>query len=96
MKGTDRLDKGYAITMADYRAALEAQGIDDADVGDVVLVRTGWNSLWKDYNAPAVERAANNAEHDSGEPGLSPEVCDHLADRKIAMVGSDTCGPWRS
>ena len=32
--------------------ALEAQGIDDADVGDVVLVRTGWNSLWKDYNAP--------------------------------------------
>ena len=84
------MDKGYAITMADYRAALEAQGIDDADVGDVVLVRTGWNSLWKDYNAPPAERAANNAEHGSGEPGLSPEVCDHLADRKIAMVGSDT------
>jgi kynurenine formamidase len=90
LKGTNRLEKGYAVTMADYRAALEAQGIDDADVGDVVLVRTGWNSLWKDYNAPAAERAANNAEHGSGEPGLSPEVCDHLADKKIAMVGSDT------
>ena len=82
LKGTNRLDKGYAVTMADYQAALEAQGIDDADVGDVVLVRTGWNSLWKDYNAPAAERAANNAEHGSGEPGLSPEVCDHLADKK--------------
>ena len=34
----------------------------------------------------------DNAEFIAGEPGVSPEVCDHLAARKISMVGSDTWG----
>ena len=89
LKGVDRLDKGYAITMADFNAALEAQGIDDASQGDVVLFRTGWNSLWKDYSSIDPARIA---EVGSGEPGVSPEVCDHLAEKKISMVGSDTWG----
>jgi kynurenine formamidase len=92
LKGVKRLDKGYAITMADYQAALKAQGVADASQGDVVLFRTGWNSLWKDYNAPPEQRAKDNAEFIAGEPGVSPEVCDHLAARKISMIGSDTWG----
>ena len=28
----------------------------------------------------------------SGEPGVSPEVCDYLASKKISMIGSDTWG----
>jgi kynurenine formamidase len=92
LKGVRRLDKGYAITMADYQAALKAQGVADASQGDVVLFRTGWNSLWKDYNTPPEQRAKDNAEFTSGEPGVSPEVCDHLAARKISMIGSDTWG----
>ncbi len=92
LKGVDRLAKGYAITMADYKAALKAQGIDDAGKGDVVLFRTGWNSLWKDYTRLPEERAADHAEFGSGEPGVSPEVCDHLAEMNISMVGSDTWG----
>ena len=50
LKGVDRLDKGYAIIMADFNTALEAQGIDDASQGAVVLFHAGWNSLWKDYS----------------------------------------------
>jgi kynurenine formamidase len=92
LKGVERLNKGYAITMDDYRAALKAQGIEDAGTGDVVLFRTGWNSLWKDYTRTPDDRAADHAEFGSGEPGINPEVCDHLAARKIAMVGSDTWG----
>jgi kynurenine formamidase len=92
LKGVDRLKKGYAITLEDYNAALKAQGIEGASQGDVVLFRTGWNSLWKDYTRPPEERAADHAEFGSGEPGVSPEVCDHLAAAKIAMIGSDTWG----
>jgi kynurenine formamidase len=101
MKGVARLDKGYAITMADYRAALSRQGVSDAGQGDVVLFRTGWNSLWKTNHLgrPAGNKAKtdeqmmkDNAEFGSGEPGVSAEVCDHLASKKIAMIGSDTWG----
>ncbi|MSQ59309.1 MAG: cyclase family protein [Betaproteobacteria bacterium] len=101
LNGTTRLAKGYSITMADYRAALQRQGIGDATQGDVVLFRTGWNSLWNTNHLgrPAGEKvktdeqlAKDNAEFGSGEPGVSPEVCDHLAAKKIAMIGSDTWG----
>lgn len=101
LKGVKVLPKGYAITMADYRAALQKQGIQDATQGDVVLIRTGWNSLWKTSHLgrPAGEKvksdeqmAKDHAEFASGEPGPVPEVCDHLASKKIAMIGSDTWG----
>ena len=95
LKGVDVLEKGYAITLDDYNAALERQGVGDAGQGDVVVFRTGWNSLWKDNHTGAKtpqEIAADNAEHGSGEPGVSPEVCDYLAERKISMIGSDTWG----
>ena len=84
---------GYPITMEDYRAALEAQGIEDVGQGDVVLFRTGWNDLWRDnLDVSQEEAATNNAEFNSGEPGISPEVCDHLASRKVAMMGADNWG----
>lgn len=101
LKGVERLNKGYAITLADYRAALQRQGIQDVSRGDVVLFRTGWNSLWKtnhlgrpgDDKAKSDEQLArDNAEFGSGEPGVAPEVCDYLASRKISMIGSDTWG----
>jgi kynurenine formamidase len=101
LKGVKMLQKGYAITMADYQAALQKQGIGDATQGDVVLFRTGWNSLWKTNHLgrPVGEMAKSDeqlakdkAEFGSGEPGVSPEVCDHLASKKISMIGSDTWG----
>jgi kynurenine formamidase len=94
VKGVGRLEKGYAITIADYKAALEKQGIKDAEQGDVVLIRTGWIQLWKGYldekglkikGSPA-DIAKANAEYGSGEPGVSAELCEHLASRKISMM----------
>jgi kynurenine formamidase len=101
LKGVKVLPKGYAITMEDYRAALQKQGIQDAGRGDVVLIRTGWNSFWKTNHLgrPAGEKVKSDeqmmkdiAEFGSGEPGPSPEVCEHLASKRIAMIGSDTWG----
>ncbi len=91
LKGVARRTKGYAITMVDYQAALKAQGITEASQGDVVLFWTGWNNLWKDYSQAPEQREKANAEFHSGEPGVRPEVCDYLATRKSAMMGSD---PW--
>ncbi len=92
LKG-ENLPIGYPITMDDYRAALEAQGIEDAMQGDVVLFRTGWNDIWRNnHNLPASEAIANNNAFNSGGPGISPEVCDHLAERKISMLGADNWG----
>ena len=85
LKGVNRLDKDYAITVADFNAALEAQ----ASQGDVVLFRTGWNSLWKDYSSIDPSWIA---EVGSGEPGVSPEVYGHLAEKKISMIGFDIPG----
>lgn len=94
------LDKGYAITLADFKAALQKQGTMDASQGDVVLFRTGWNSLWKTNHLgrPAGTKAKSdeqlakdNAEFGSGEPGVAAEVCDYLAAKKISM----NCRPTR-
>lgn len=101
LKGVKILPKGYAITMADYKAALAKQAVGDATQGDVVLFRTGWNALWKTNHLgrPVGEQAktdeqliADKAEFGSGEPGVSAEVCEYLASKKIAMIGSDTWG----
>ena len=101
LKGVERLEKGYVITLADYKAALQKQGVGDATKGDVVLFRTGWNSLWKTNHLgrPAGQMVKNDeqlakdkAEFGSGEPGVAPEVCEYLAAKKISMIGSDTWG----
>ena len=92
LKG-ENLPVGYPVSMEDFNAALEAQGIEDAGEGDVVLFRTGWNDVWRNNHEVSQEEAnANNAEFNSGGPGISPEVCDHLAERKIAMLGADNWG----
>lgn len=96
LKSVGRLAKGYAITVDDYLAALKKQGIEGATQGDVVLIRTGWIQLWKEYldengkiAGTAAEVAAANAELLSGEPGVSAELCEYLGQRKIAMLAVD-------
>jgi kynurenine formamidase len=93
LKGGEPLAKGYEITMEDFNAALERQSIEDVQQGDVVLVRTGWNDLWRDnLEVSQAEASTANAEFNSGEPGVAPEVCDHLAESKAAMLGMDNWG----
>ena len=93
LKGVERLSKGYAITLADYREALARQGMGDAEQGNVVVIRTGWDQIWKNNMSKPLDQAQrDNVEANSGEPGASPELCDHLADRKISMLGMDNWG----
>jgi kynurenine formamidase len=96
LKGVGRLEKGYEITVDDFKAALARQGIADASQGDVVLIRTGWIQLWKSYLdesghiiGSADEVNAANQEFLSGEPGVSAGLCEYLAQRKISMLVTD-------
>ena len=92
LKG-ENLPIGYPISMEDYNAALKMAGIEDAQEGDVVLFRTGWNDLWRGNLEKTADQAIkDNATFNSGGPGISPEVCDHLAKRKISMLGADNWG----
>ncbi|MFN4089368.1 MAG: cyclase family protein [Alphaproteobacteria bacterium] len=82
-KGTDMLDRGYEITMADVREALDKQGMADFtfENGDGVFFRTGWGQLWK----------KDNARFNSGAPGIGMEVALWLTDEvKVGVVGADT------
>ena len=75
-------DAGQEIKMADVRAAMEKQGMKEADVeqGDMVLFNTGWGSLWK----------KNNDRFNSGEPGIGLEVAKWIVDKGLCGMGSDT------
>ncbi len=55
-KGVPQLTGGYEITRADLTGALERQRIE-LRAGDVVLVHTGWGSLWLTNNATFVGSA---------------------------------------
>jgi len=96
LRGVQRLEKGDEVTVNDFKAALKKQGIADAGKGDVVLIRTGWIQLWKSYldedgkiaGSPDEIRKVND-EYNSSEPGVSAELCEYLAGRKIAMLLAD-------
>jgi kynurenine formamidase len=77
-KGVERLEGGYEITVDDFRGALRKQGTQIRP-GDVVLVHTGWGSLWMKDNAKFTATA----------PGIGVAVAQDLVAREIVMVGSD-------
>jgi kynurenine formamidase len=79
LKGVAQLAAGYEITVADVQAALARQKTD-IHAGDIVLVHTGWGSLWK----------VDNAKYNSGAPGIGLDAGRFLVDREVVMVGSDT------
>ena len=81
LKNRARLDKGYEISEADLKQALQRQNIQ-IQIGDVVLIHTGWGSLWN----------VDNALHSSGQPGIGMQAARFLAQQKIVLVGSDNWG----
>lgn len=76
------MDAGQEISLADVRAALTRQGMNERDIqpGDAVFFNTGWGSLWM----------KNNDRFNSGEPGIGLEVARWLVERDICLTGSDT------
>ncbi len=78
-KGVARLEGGYEITLADLRGALEKQRTEVRS-GDVVIVHTGWGSLWK----------VDNAAFAANAPGIGLEAAQYLVEREVVIVGADT------
>jgi len=78
-KGVARLDGGYEITLADLRGALERQRIEIRS-GDVVIVHSGWGSLWN----------VDNAAFGASAPGIGMEAAQWLVEREVVLVGADT------
>lgn len=78
-KGVAHLGKGEVIGIDDVQAALARQGIT-LNAGDVVLLHTGWGSLWGKDNALFL----------SGEPGPGLALIEWLYRQRIAAVGTDS------
>lgn len=80
-KGLPRLEKGYEITVDDLKGALAKESVSLRE-GDVVILNTGWGTLW----------ITNNATYTSGMPGIGLAAGQWLAEQKIVLVGADTSG----
>jgi kynurenine formamidase len=78
LKGVAQLQAGYEISIADLQAALKRENTG-IRAGDVVLVHTGWGSLW----------LKDNVKYLGDSPGLGVAAAQWLADREIVMVGAD-------
>jgi kynurenine formamidase len=79
--GVDVCDGGYEITVADLEAAAEREGVEVRE-GDVVLIRSGWGSLFA-QGAPYVGGP-------SGVPGIGVAGAQWLAARGVHAAGADT------
>jgi kynurenine formamidase len=76
------MEAGQEITLADLRACLQKQNMQEADVkeGDAVFFHTGWGELWM----------KNNDKYNGGAPGIGMEVGKWCIDKGICVVGADT------
>lgn len=75
-------DAGQEIKVADLRAALQRQNMQEADIkeGDGVFFNTGWGSLWM----------KNNDRFNGGAPGIGLEIAKWIIDKGLAITGADT------
>jgi kynurenine formamidase len=80
-KGVEQLQGGYEITAADLKGALQRQGVQIRS-GDMVLIHTGWGSLWMKDNARFI----------ANEPGIGLAAAQLLVDAEVVVVGADTWG----
>ncbi len=78
-KGVPQLAGGYEISLADLQGTLKQQRTE-IRIGDIVLVHTGWGSLWLKDNARFVANA----------PGIGLAAAQFLVDSEVVLVGSDT------
>jgi len=78
-KGVSQLPGTYEITADDIRGALAKQK-SEIHAGDIVLLHTGWGSLWK----------KDNAKFSASAPGIGLGAAQFLIEREVVMVGSDT------
>ena len=90
-KQVPTLPAAYEVTMADVRGALARQHLSETSVGqgDAVLFNFGWAVNWTNpskYNDSFIGTGENQ-----GSPGIGIEVANWLIERKVALVGGDSC-----
>ena len=90
-KGVATLDSRYEVTMADVRGALAKQGINENSIepGDAILFNYGWAVHWgngQKYNDSRFFVGENQ-----GSPGIGVEVARWAVEKKVSMVGADSC-----
>ena len=81
VRGVPVLQAGYEITARDVTDALQRERVE-IRAGDVVLIHTGWGSLWM----------KDNAKYLASAPGLGVAAAQLLADEEVSVVGADTSG----
>jgi kynurenine formamidase len=76
------MDAGEEISVADVRAALQRQNMQESDIkaGDAIFFNTGWGSLWM----------KNNDRYNSGEPGIGLEVARWVIEKDLCLTAADT------
>jgi kynurenine formamidase len=80
-KGVAQLAPTYEITVADLKGALQKENVQIRS-GDVVLIHTGWSSLWM----------KDNTKFGATEPGIGVAAAQFLVDAEVVVVGADTWG----
>lgn len=80
-KGVDQLPPRYEITPADLKGALLRENVQIRS-GDMVIIHTGWGSLWM----------KDNAKFGDSEPGIGVAAGQMLVDAEVVVVGADTWG----
>jgi len=80
-KGVAQLAGNYEITPADLKGALQKEGVSIKS-GDMVLIHTGWGSLWM----------KDNTKFGATEPGIGIAAGQMLVDAEVVVVGADTWG----
>jgi len=80
-KGVPRLTNKYEITVADLTGALQREKVEIRS-GDVVLIHTGWGSLWM----------KDNAAFTASSPGIGVAAGQWLVGKEVVVVGADNWG----
>ena len=77
---TDIVKEGTAFNRAEIEGAMKRQGITSIEKGDVVLFYTGWLKLL----------GKDDKRYSSVGPGLGRDGARYLAEKEVAMIGTDT------
>jgi len=80
-KGVPQLESKYEITPADLQGALKRENME-IHSGDIVLINTGWGSLWM----------KDNTRFGATSPGIGVEAAKFLAEKEVVVVGADNWG----
>ena len=90
-KGVATLSSRHEVTIEDVQGALERQGIDEDDIqpGDAILFNYGWAVNWN--NPPKYNNADYDHPENDGSPGIGVAVARWLANKKVSLVGADSC-----